>query len=143
MSVKVPYYIANYIAYCKENKLTILGAFYPIGDFGECLLPKFKGDAQKCSKWIKMNSNKFASAWVNGYLEIEPSKYIVKVNNIRDSNKVLKYGYGTKDWYFGTKCLVETNVRRVKHTKEELIEAGFDWVFYCDGVTIEEVYEDL
>ena len=45
--------------------------------------------------------------------------------------------------HFGTGCVSETSVRRVKHTKQELIEAGFDWVFFCDGVTVEEVYEDL
>lgn len=143
MSVKIPYYIANYIAYCKENKLTILGAFDPIGDFGECLLPKFKGDTQKCLRWIKKNSNKFASAWVNGYYPIEPEKFIVRVNNVSESNRLLKYGHGTNEWYFGTGCVSETSVRRVKHTKQELTEAGFDWVFFCDGVTVEEVYEDL
>lgn len=25
------------------------------------------------------------------------------------------------------------------HTKEELEEAGFGWVFFCDGVSVEEV----
>lgn len=143
MSVKVPYYIANYIAYCKENKLTILGAFDPVGDFGEALLPKFKGDTQKCLRWIKKNSNKFASAWVNGYYPIAPIKYIVKVNNVSSSTKALKYKLDSKEWFFGTDCLAENSFRRVGHTKQELIEAGFDWVFFCDGVTVEEVYEDL
>lgn len=143
MSVKVPYYIANYIAYCKENKLTILGAFDPVGDFGEALFPKFKGDTQKCLRWIKKNSNKFASAWVNGYYPIEPIKYIVRVNNVKPSASVLKYQIEEKHWVLGNYCLVDNSARRVKHTKQELIEAGFDWVFFCDGVTVEEVYEDL
>lgn len=143
MSVKIPYYIADYIAYCKDNKLTILGAFDPIGDFGESLLPKFKGDAQKCLSWIKKNSNKFASAWVKGYCAIEPIRYIVKVNNVSGSTSVLKYQIGTKQWFVGNSCLVDNSAKRVKHTKQELIEAGFNWVFFCDGVTVEEVYEDL
>lgn len=108
MKENIPYYISRYIDYCKEHKLTILGAFDPIGDFGEDLLTTYKGDVQKCLRWVKNNSNVFASAWVNGYWEIEPSKYIV----------------------------------RVKCTKEELIEAGFDWVFFGDGVTVEEVYDE-
>lgn len=140
MKEKIPYYIARYIDYCKEHKLTILGAFDPIGDFGEGLLPTYKGDSQKCLRWIKRNSNKFASAWVNGYYELEPSKYIVRMNNVSDSNKVLKYIYSTDEWYFGTNCVNETTGRRVKHTRKELIGSGFDWVFSCDGVTIEEVY---
>lgn len=143
MSVKVPYYIANYITYCKKKKLTIIGAFDPIGDFGEALLPTYKGDIQKCLKWIKKNSNKFASAWVNGYYPIEPNEYIVRVNNVDNSTSVLKYQIDTKQWFLGNGCLVNNSARRVKHTKQELIEAGFDWVFFCDGVTIEEVYEDL
>lgn len=142
VKVKIPYYVARYIEYCKEHKLTILGAFDPMGDFVKVLLPTYKGDVQKCLRWIKKNSNKFASAWVNGYFEIEPFKYTVRVNNISDSNKVLKYGYDTKEWYFGTNCLAENKIRRTKHTREELVESGFDWVFLCDGVTIEEVYDE-
>ena len=143
MNEKIPYYIARYIDYCKANKLTILGAFDPIGDFGESLLHTYKGDVQKCLKWIKRNSNKFAGAWVNGYYPIEPSKYIVKVNNVSNSTKVLKYKQECKEWYFGSYCTVENPDIWVKHTKEVLIRAGFDWVFLCDGVTIEEIYEDL
>lgn len=143
MKEKIPYYIARYIDYCKEHKLTILGAFDPIGDFGECLLPKFKGDAQKCLRWIKKNSNKFASAWINGYCAIEPIRYTVKVNNVSSSTKALKYKSDSKEWFFGTDCLAENSFRRMEHTRQELVDAGFDWVFFCDGVTIEEVYEDL
>lgn len=143
VKVKIPYYIARYIKCCKENKLSILGAFDHIGDFCESLLPKLKGYAQKCLRWIKKNSNKFASAWFNGYYAIEPIRYIVKVNNVSGSTSVLKYQIGTKQWFVGNSCLVDNSARRVKHTKQELIEAGFDWVFFCDGVTVEEVYEDL
>lgn len=28
---------------------------------------------------------------------------------------------------------------RLYHTKEELIEGGFEWVFSCEGVEVEEV----
>lgn len=138
--IEIPKYIGDWIEYCKEKGLTLLEALSPIGKFGEHLAETFDGDAAKCSKWARCNSNNFAYAWVNGYYELEPSKYIVRMNNISDSNKVLKHGYGTNEWYFGTNCVNETKVRRVKHTKKELIGSGFDWVFLCDGVTIEEVY---
>lgn len=141
MKDKIPYYIARYIDYCKEHKLTIIGAFNPIGDFGEDLLPTYRGDVQKCLKWIKCNSNKFASAWVNGYWEIESIKLIVKFNNVDDSTKVLKYKSDTKEWFFGADYLPENSFRRMEHTRQELVDAGFDWVFFCDGVTIEEVYD--
>lgn len=143
MNAKVPYYIANYIYYCKENKLTILGAFDPIGDFGEALLPTYKGDVQKCLRWIKRNSNKFANAWVNGFYAIEPNKYIIKINSVNNSTSVLKYNLKDKEWYFGSDVSVENPNILGEHTKEGLIRAGFDWVFFCDGVTIEEVYGDL
>jgi hypothetical protein len=142
MKEKIPYYIARYIDYCKEYKLTILGAFDPIGDFGEDLLTTYKGDVQKCLRWVKNNSNRFASAWVNGYYEIAPFKYIVKVNNVGNSTKVLKYKSDTKEWFFGADCLTENSFIRMEHARQELADAGFDWVFFCDGVSIEEVYDE-
>lgn len=135
MKEKIPYYIARYIDYCKEHKFTILGAFDPIGDFGEGLLPTYKGDVQKCLRWINRNSNKFASAWVNGYYELEP-KYRVKVKAITVPNKYLVYGKLSGEWWIGIDSFKEVES---SHTRKTLEDAGFGWVFDCDGVEITEV----
>lgn len=76
---EVPYYIDEWIRYCKKNDFTLLGALNPIGDFGEPLANSFKGDVQRCVKWSLSNSNKFADAWVNGYSVKKEKFYYVAV----------------------------------------------------------------
>lgn len=75
--------------------------------------------------------------WTLGYeVEKEP-KYIVEFKGIDDNYKFLNYGTSFKDWTFddskGAKGV------RVAHTRKELEDAGFGWVFNCEGIEIEEV----
>lgn len=79
----------------------------------------------------------FAKAWVNGYkVEGEP-RYTVRVKGIDDNYKFLNYGTSFKDWTFddgeGAKGV------RVAHTRKELEDANFGWVFNCEGVEVKEV----
>lgn len=72
-----------------------------------------------------------------GYeVEKEP-KYIVEFKGIDDNYKFLNYGTSFKDWTFddgkGAKGV------RVAHTRKELEEADFGWVFSCPGVEVKEV----
>lgn len=72
-----------------------------------------------------------------GYeVEKEP-KYIVEFKGIDDNYKFLNYGTSFKDWIFddskGAKGV------RVAHTRKELEEADFGWVFDCPGVEVKEV----
>lgn len=72
-----------------------------------------------------------------GYeVEKEP-KYIVEFKGIDDNYKFLNYGTSFKDWTFddgkGAKGV------RVAHTRKELEEADFGWVFDCPGVEVKEV----
>lgn len=133
----IPKNIANYIDYCKENKFTIFGALSPIGKFGESLAESFKGDVLKCSSWARHNSDEFAKAWVNGYRILEP-KYQVKVKAVTGSTKYLVYGEVSDTWYFGKG---ESINLRTLHTKKELEDAGFGWVFHCNGIKTYEVYK--
>ena len=70
-----------------------------------------------------------------GY-EKEP-KYIVKLKSVVCNSKVLKHNINEDTWYMSNK----TNNTDLKsyHTKKELEEAGFGWVFDCEGVEVEEV----
>ena len=52
----------------------------------------------------------------------------------------LNYSKGYGYWTFVDDT--RTEVHRVMHTKEELIEGGFEWVFSCEGVEVEEVEDD-
>lgn len=43
------------------------------------------------------------------------------------------------DWYFGFNQ--ESSTAHLYHTKEDLVNAGFEWMFNCPGIKIEEVEE--
>lgn len=49
----------------------------------------------------------------------------------------LNYNTLTKSWYIDS--ILENEMFRTSFTKEELEEAGFDWVFSCPGVEVKEV----
>ena len=94
--------------------------------------------SQEFTEWYQKKSNRdlFARAWLDGY-EIEKEKrYVVKVKgNIKEN--MLVYGEFAKRYFF-TKSSSVFNVR-YSHTRKELEDAGFGWVFDCPGVEIEEV----
>lgn len=88
--------------------------------------------------WVKDNKKTFITTLVNmhqfGYEVEKEKRYTVKLKN--------KSGY--EDY------LVDTNnvgfrfynnlyTQNREHTRKELEEAGFGWVFDCEGIEIEEV----
>lgn len=122
----IPYYIADYLEKVKsEGDLTVVGAVNeaPDGRVGDWL--------------ILERVNIFAQAWVNGYIVEREPKYTVEFKGIDDNYKFLNYGTSFKDWTFddgkGAKGV------RVAHTRKELEEADFGWVFDCLGVEVKEV----
>lgn len=130
----VPQYVADWIEYCKFTNVNLVRAlfisdidFYNYGSQEDCSkLKEFLG--------TETNQEIFARAWLDGYeVESEP-RYTVKMKN-----KV-----GNEDYLVNT----ETNGFRFyngiysnhrAHTRKELEEAGFGWVFDCEGIEIEEV----
>lgn len=123
--VKVPQCVADWIKECKEKGVLSLG--------GAIQLP-----CPEIYEWLMdwKNQELFARAWLDGY-EIEKEKqYVVKVKgNIKEN--VLVYGE-LLERYFFTKSLSLDNAI-YSHTRKELEEAGFGWVFDCPGVEVTEV----
>ena len=79
--VVVPKFVAEWIEYCKSNKLTSLGAFDPVSEHGIGLADTFTGEVRKGIDWAKRNQETFARAWLDGY-EVEKEKlYTVKFAN--------------------------------------------------------------
>lgn len=90
-------------------------------------------------RWIDENGDLFARAWLDGYeVEKEP-KYIVKIKGILKANEVLNYKINEGKWVISSG--VESTFYRTKHTRKQLEEAGFGWVFDCSGIEVEEVTE--
>ncbi len=138
--VVIPQFVADWIEYCKKHNFTLLGCLDPVDDFGMSLSEGFKGDTRKCVKWCRKESNTFAIAWLFGYEIEKEKKYIVKFKNIKKDSSFLKYDGIVKKWYFGIKD--ETIAVRLHHTKEELIEAGFEEVFDSSLFEVEEESND-
>lgn len=85
------------------------------------------------------NRKRLIKAILYGYeVEKEP-KYIVKLKGVVCNSKVLKHNINEDTWYMSNK----TNYTDLKsyHTKKQLEQAGFGWVFDCEGIEIEEVTE--
>lgn len=72
-----------------------------------------------------------------GYEVEKEKRYTIRFKNIRKETRYLKYDRVVENWYFGVEqCSKET---KISHTRKELEEANFGWVFDCEGIEIEEV----
>lgn len=78
ITLRIPREVGEWIEYCKSCSITLYGALDPVNKFGVSIAETFKGDADKCAKWARNNSNDFAYAWVNGY-EVEEKYYYIAV----------------------------------------------------------------
>lgn len=111
----------------------------------------YKNIAYLCANWEKStnddtlfnwmsNTDNFVQILVNmhqfGYEVEKEKRYLIKIKgNIKEN--MLVYGELLERYYF-TKSLSLDNAI-YSHTRKELEEAGFGWVFDCPGIEIEEV----
>lgn len=127
----VPQIIADYIKYAKENDWDLQDAMD--SDFIA------SEEDRKLSDWFYKDKNMetFALAWINGYIVNEEKRYLVKVIGVGRLHECLNFDTTENRWKFFD-C-DNTNTYRTHHTRKELEEAGFGWVFDCEGIEIEEV----
>lgn len=129
--VTVPQFVADWIEVCKEHLTSSLYL---------AMTPSFlktNNQGIELTIWIKKNEETFARAWLDGYEVEKEKKYSVRIKNIQSGTTYLKYDRVIEKWYFGIEQ--DSVATRLYHTKEELEEAGFGWVFDCEGVEVEEV----
>ena len=69
-------------------------------------------------------------------VEKEP-RYTVKMKGIDGYCKYLNRDMKTQKWLFASKTELERF--RAHHTRKELEDADFGWVFSCEGVEVKEV----
>lgn len=128
--VKIPQFVAEIIEYYKGQNATLYDAL------------REKNFNKQYSEWLLNEQNaydKVARAWVDGY-EVEKEKqYLVKIKGIDPDFDILKYNLGARNWFTGSRH--EYSSFRLHHTRKELEDAGFGWVFSCKGVEVEEVDE--
>ena len=126
--VVVPQFVADWIEECKNDDFHLFGAMEAISL-----------NQKKLDYWFREDDNMelFARAWLDGYEK--EKRYTIRFKNIRKETRYLKYDRVVENWYFGVEqCSKET---KISHTRKELEEADFGWVFDCEGIEIEEVTE--
>lgn len=125
--VKVPQCVHKYIQEAKEYNWDLQDLMKSIDD----------EDSEDLQRWFyhECNQETLARAWLDGYEVEEEKRYLVKIKgNIKEN--MLVYGE-LLERYFFTKSLSLDNAI-YSHTRKELEEAGFGWVFSCEGIEIEE-----
>lgn len=135
--VVVPQFIADWIKYCKNTFLSLARAlmieevdFYNYANQEDhSRLIDFFGSG--------INQETFARAWLDGYeVEKEP-KYTVRVKGICGNHETLNREKHSNKWLFSDR--EENSLYGTHHTRKQLEEAGFGWVFDCPGIEVEEV----
>ncbi|MBW7802616.1 DUF1642 domain-containing protein [Streptococcus thermophilus] len=127
--VTVPKFVAEWIEYCKSNKLTLLGAFDPVSEHGIGLADTFTGVLRKGIDWAKRNQKTFARAWLDGY-EVEKEKlYTVE---IPDPNSYIAYKYLSRNdngIYIDESNNINWKQRRKNQLTESEIKQDFDFLW--------------
>lgn len=137
--VTIPQFVADWIEYCKKHNFTLFGCLDPENGFESSVNETFEGDIRKCIRWCRKESNILARAWLDGYTVEEEKRYRVKAKGVYHHSSVLKLDNITGRWFFGSEKYMCGSLE--KHTRKELENADFGWVFDCPGIEIEEVEE--
>lgn len=134
--VQVPQFVADWY---EENKDDFEGNLFRCAHnipstFDGAKLNEFE-------RWFLNASIKAFQILVNmhqfGYEVEEEKRYYIRLKNV-DEN----YNYLTCIKYLNAWCLTELKTDkkfRMTHTRKQLEDAGFGWVFDCPGIEIEEV----
>ena len=120
--VKVPQCVAEKIEYFKKT-----------GDWDLFQAMDYLFGKKEIREWLedKNNQETFARAWLDGYEVEKEKRYLVSLKN----GQPLVKSQSGNTLYFNQN--ITAGVYKV--TRKELEDAGFGWVFDCEGVEVEEV----
>ena len=135
--VTIPHFVADWIKYCKNTNVTMTRALL-VGEVDFYNYANQKDLSRLTDFFIDGKNQKiFARAWLDGYEVEKEKRYLVKMKGILKANEVLNYKINEEKWVISSG--VESTFYRTRHTRKELEDAGFGWVFDCPGIEIEEV----
>ena len=135
---KVPWFVAEWYEENKDDfETSLFQCIYEI--FGK----RNDSELNEFENWVIDENIKPFQTLVNmhqfGYEVEKEKRYIVKFKGFNPSYIILKYHSYDKTWFLGGEQ--EYEFYRTKHTRKELEEAGFGWVFDCPGIKVREVEE--
>lgn len=134
----VPQFVADWY---EENKDDFENALFRSID----LMPSTyeEGELSEFEEWLVDEHTKPFQILVNlhqfGYKVEKEKLYLVKFKGISEDSDCLNYDSIDDEWYLASDidgCNVRTH-----HTRKELENAGFGWVFSCEGIEVDEVEE--
>lgn len=119
--VKIPQFVAEKLIHCQNNGYDFFGSI----DYCSC--------TREIDKWLNKGKNQsiFARAWLDGYEVEKEKRYEVRLKNIDDYLAKTR----NNEYHFYHNIFTQSR----NHTRKELEEAGFGWVFDCPGIEVEEV----
>ena len=126
--VKVQQFLAEKIEYFKKT-----------GDWDLFQAMDSLFEDKEIREWLEYKNNQetFARAWLDGYEVEEEKRYLVKVKGVSGYGRYLNKALSSNEYFFASNNEIKSY--RTKFTRKELEEAGFGWVFSCEGVEVEEV----
>lgn len=126
--VTIPQFVAEIIEYYKKQNATLYDVL------------REKNFNKQYNDWL-LNEldayDKVARAWLDGYEVEKEKRYLVKIKGFEEEYNFLNYFINTKLWIIQSDA--NNSNYRTQHTRKELEDADFGWVFDCPGVEIEEV----
>ena len=128
--VAIPQFVADLIEYAKRSDWDLEDTFQDIaGNDG----------SSDIYQWYYCDSNNmdtFARAWLDGYTVEKEKRYRVKMKKVGDIS-FLNHDLQSDSWLINDGDNGE--IFKTHHTRKELEDVGFGWVFDCPGVEVEEV----
>lgn len=129
----VPQFVADWY---EEHKYNLNSEIYYLIRYWEA-----KERTSDFYKWFDDVKNEAIKTLVNmrqfGYEVEKETRYTIKIKGIYGYSKYLNQDTNTQRWLFASKTELERF--RAHHTRKELEEAGFGWVFDCPGMEVKEV----
>lgn len=132
----VPQYVVDWVDKSREYD-------YDFDEWFDCL-----NQSHDVYEWLncenkrqaELNALALVTLIVNGRdavtVEKEP-RYTVRIRNLDDEETYLNYDNFRETWVFYSR--EDTDRFRTKHTKKQLEDGCFGWVFDCEGIEVTEV----
>lgn len=136
--VKIPQMVAEWLKKCKTFKhfaVSLSFALHPS-------VWEANGLSGECIEWLTdaENQDTFARAWLDGYEVEEEKRCYIRLKGVDENYNFLNFIKHLNAWVLAE---IKTDKKfRTTHTRKELEEAGFGWVFDCPGIEIEEVEDE-
>lgn len=135
----VKQYVADW--YEGNNDEFEINLFQCIGELVECYN---KDSSSKFEDWLMDDDTEALTTLVNmhqfGYEVEKEKRYTVRLKGVDGYATHLNQNLDNQEWFFASNDDIKGY--RTKHTRKELENANFGWVFDCPGMEVKEVTDE-